>query len=76
MFNPESPPDFIAAKWFNTDGILHLSALRGRVVLAMAFQMLCPGSLEYGVPLAKRLAARFNPKQIAVIGLHLSLIHI
>jgi hypothetical protein len=36
----------------------------------VAFQMLCPGCVEHGLPQAKRLRERFNPTQVAILGLH------
>jgi hypothetical protein len=44
--------------------------LKGRVVVAVAFQMLCPGCVEHALPQAKKLRERFHPGQVAVIGLH------
>ncbi|MBV1694299.1 MAG: redoxin family protein [Hyphomicrobiales bacterium] len=70
MFNPESPPELEVTRWLNTDQPLSLARLKGRVVVLVAFQMLCPGCVEHGLPQAKRIAARFRPQEVAVIGLH------
>ncbi len=70
MFNPESPPELQMSRWLNTKEPITLAMLRGKVVVAVAFQMLCPGCVEHGLPQAKRLRERFNPSQVAVIGLH------
>ena len=35
-----------------------------------AFQMLCPGCVQAGIPQAQRIARTFDPAQVAVIGLH------
>jgi hypothetical protein len=40
------------------------------VVALHAFQMLCPGCVEHGIPQAKRMQALFAPRELAVIGLH------
>ncbi|WP_146680135.1 peroxiredoxin family protein [Oceanococcus atlanticus] len=47
-----------------------LPALRGKVVVLHAFQMLCPGCVGHGLPQAQRIADHFDPAQVAVIGLH------
>ncbi len=70
MFNPEKPPALQVTKWFNTDAPLTLAGLKGRVVVLHAFQMLCPGCVNHGLPQAKKLAERFHPSEVAVIGLH------
>ena len=61
--------------WFNTDRPLLLSALRGRVVVLAAFQVLCPNSIAGGVPQAQRIYETFEPKDVAVIGLHATFEH-
>ncbi|MDW8468896.1 MAG: redoxin domain-containing protein [Burkholderiales bacterium] len=57
------------SRWFNSDP-LTLSALRGKVVVLHAFQMLCPGCVQHGLPQAARLHALFPADEVAVIGLH------
>lgn len=68
-FNPESPPELKVAQWFNSEP-LTLENLKGRVVVLLAFQMLCPGSLRHSLPQAQRIARAFNDDQVAVLGLH------
>ncbi len=63
-------PELQVAQWFNADGDLSLAALRGKVVVLHAFQMLCPGCVAHGTPQAQRIAASFDPREVAVIGLH------
>ena len=70
MFNPESPPELSVSRWVNTKAPLSLAALKGRVVVLTSFQMLCPGSINHGLPQAKKLAERFHTEEVAVIGLH------
>jgi len=67
---PQRAPEIEAAQWFNAGEPLSLAALRGRVVALHAFQMLCPGCVQSGLPQAKKIAALFPPSEIAVIGLH------
>ena len=70
MFNPEAPPELAVSRWFNTTEPITLAGLKSKVVVLMAFQMLCPGCVEHGLPQAKRLRQRFSPQEVAVIGLH------
>lgn len=63
-------PELDVTQWFNTDEPLSLAALRGRVVVLHAFQMLCPGCVRSGLPQAQKIAATFRPEAVAVIGLH------
>lgn len=68
-------PELAVQTWFNTDRPLHLSALRGRVVVLVAFQVLCPISVTSGIPQAQRIHETFEPKDVAVIGLHATFEH-
>ena len=70
MFDPESPPPLQTTGWLNTETPITLASLKGKVVAVSAFQMLCRGCIEHGLPQAQRLAAKFNPAEVAVIGLH------
>jgi peroxiredoxin len=70
MFNPESPPELQISKWIGTKDPITLSSLKGKVVVMVAFQMLCPGCVEHGLPQAKRLRERFTPNEVVVLGLH------
>ena len=70
MFDPEKPPELMVSRWLNAKEPVTLAGLRDKVVLLTAFQMLCPGCVEHGLPQARKLAQRFHPDQVAVIGLH------
>lgn len=70
MFDPEKPPELQVTRWINAQEPITLAGLRDKVVVALAFQMLCPGCVEHALPQAKRLRERFNPEQVAIIGLH------
>ena len=70
MFDPEKPPELDVTGWLNTKDKITLAGLKDKVVVLTAFQMLCPGCVEHGLPQAKRLRTHFNPDQVAVIGLH------
>jgi peroxiredoxin len=63
-------PELAVSRWFNTPTPVTLAALRGRVVLLHAFQMLCPGCVAHGTPQAQRAHALFRDSDLAVIGLH------
>lgn len=64
-------PPIQAERWFNTDIDLSLEALRGKVVVLHAFQMLCPGCVSHAVPQARRLheIAR-SVDALAIVGIH------
>lgn len=63
-------PEIDASGWLNAAAPLSLAGLRGRVVVIEAFQMLCPGCVQHGVPQAQRIAAGFRAEDVQVIGLH------
>ena len=65
----EAPP-IQAASWFNVTDPPTLEALRGRVVVLYAFQMLCPGCHQHATPQTQRVHESFSRKDVAVIGLH------
>jgi len=62
--------DWQVSQWLNTKVALDLAALRGRVVVLHAFQMLCPGCVTHGVPQAERIHRQFERSDVAVIGIH------
>ncbi|MGS1110174.1 redoxin domain-containing protein [Achromobacter anxifer] len=64
------PPPLLTDEWLNAEGPIDLAALRGKVVLLHAFQMLCPGCLSHGLPQAERVHRLFSGQDVAVIGLH------
>lgn len=59
-------PEWDVSEWIGTPS--PLASLRGKVVLVEAFQMLCAGCVNYGLPQAQRVARMFP--NVAVIGLH------
>lgn len=75
MATLRAAPDFAISHWLNAPDLnrgapLSLAALRGKVVFATAFQMLCPGCVSTGLPQAQRVRAAFGAGDVAVIGLH------
>ena len=67
---PRSAPEWQIGRWFNSDRPLALADFRGRVIALHAFQMLCPGCVQNGIPQAQRIARTFDDAQVAVVGLH------
>lgn len=63
-------PPLAVLQWLNTDAPITLDALRGRVVMLHAFQMLCPGCVSHGLPQAAKVHEMFAPRDLVVIGLH------
>jgi peroxiredoxin len=63
-------PPLRVSQWFNTDTPISLHALRGRVVVLHAFQMLCPGCVAQGLPQAMKVHSLFPSSEVAVLGLH------
>jgi hypothetical protein len=68
-------PELQVQTWFNTERPLSLSGLRDRVVVLVAFQVLCPKSVSSGIPQALRIFDTFEPSDVAVIGLHATFEH-
>lgn len=62
--------DWSVDQWFNTPRPISLADLRGKVVVIEAFQMLCPGCVAHGLPLAQQVHDLFPREDVAVIGLH------
>lgn len=63
-------PEWQTSRWFNSDRPLGLADFRGRVIALHAFQMLCPGCVQHGLPQAQRIARLFDASRVAVVGLH------
>lgn len=63
-------PELSVVSWLNTKAELTLSALRGKVVMLDAFQMLCPGCVLRSLPQASSLASLFEKDAFQVLGLH------
>ncbi|MEO6801450.1 MAG: TlpA disulfide reductase family protein [Rhodanobacter sp.] len=69
MVIEHSAPPWRVSRWFNS-APLTLAELRGRVVVAHAFQMLCPGCAMQALPQMQRVQHMFPADRLAVIGLH------
>lgn len=58
------------SEWLNTAEPIDLEAQRGHVVVACAFQMLCPGCVSHAIPQMKAVHELFGPQGVGVVGLH------
>ncbi len=63
-------PAWRIQEWLNTPTPIELEAQRGKVVVACAFQMLCPGCVRHAIPQLNALHEYFTPRGIVVVGLH------
>lgn len=63
-------PELQTVGWLNTTETITLASLRGKVVLLHAFQMLCPGCVQQGIPQAQKIYNEIDSDQVVVIGLH------
>jgi peroxiredoxin len=70
MTHFKKPPELVVKTWLNTDTNPSFKALRGKVVVIFAFQLLCPGCVQNAIPQANRVHALFDKDDVAVIGLH------
>lgn len=68
--SPRQAPDWTIETWLNTPEPLSLAGLQGRVIVAAAFQMLCPGCIERTIPQLRQAHSLFPREDVAVIGLH------
>ena len=59
-------PEWEVERWWN--GEASLAALRGRVILLVAFQLRCAGCIRYALPQAQAISQQ--QPDVAVIGLH------
>lgn len=63
-------PELAVSEWFNTPEPPTLEALRGRVVLLHAFQLLCPGCVAHAIPQVQRIKRAFAQTDLQIIGIH------
>ncbi|MCB1856298.1 MAG: redoxin domain-containing protein [Halieaceae bacterium] len=66
----KNAPAIIAEQWYNTHQAPDLNQLRGRMVVLEAFQMLCPGCVQHGLPQVQRIHDVFSREDVMVLGLH------
>jgi hypothetical protein len=63
-------PEWVTQQWLNSETPLTLAGLRGRVILAGAFQMLCPGCVSELIPQLRQAHTLFKGAEVSVLGLH------
>jgi peroxiredoxin len=63
-------PEWIVSEWLNSEADITLASLRGRVVVAGAFQMLCPGCVSDLIPQLRKAHALFKGAEVSIVGLH------
>jgi len=66
---PYPAPEWATTQWFNS-APLSLDALRDRIVVLGAFQMLCHGCVAHGLPQMRNVDETFRRADIAEEGLH------
>ena len=57
---PRLAPALKVTRWLNTSSPIDLEALKDRVVMILAFQMLCPGCAVQALPQARRVRGLFR----------------
>lgn len=62
--------EITASQWFNTDLPVSLGALKGRVIVVVAFQMLCPGCVAHAIPQLQKMHQLFRQSPVTIVGLH------
>jgi hypothetical protein len=67
---PDEAPAWQVREWLNTDGPLGLADFRGRTVVALAFQLLCPGCVTQALPQLQRVRDAFPEERVAVVAIH------
>lgn len=63
-------PEWEIDQWLNSDRPISIASLRGKVIVAGAFQMLCPGCVSHLIPQLKTVRSYFPENEVAVVGLH------
>ncbi len=68
MLFTQAPP-LDVSEWVNAPPQT-LDQHLGKVVVLETFQMLCPGCVSHGLPMATRIHRSFDPEQLVVLGVH------
>ncbi|WP_417431776.1 redoxin domain-containing protein [Kiloniella sp.] len=63
-------PELEISQWMNSKSDITLKTCLGKVVLIEAFQMLCPGCVEHGLPQAQKAYQLFSSDDLVVLGIH------
>jgi hypothetical protein len=68
--DPYAAPALVTSDWINSALPLDIPDFAGRILVMLAFQMLCPGCVAQALPQAQRVTRALPNDQVAVIGLH------
>jgi peroxiredoxin len=63
-------PELQVQRWFNAAAPITLQALRGKIVVVHAFQMLCPGCVQHSIPQARKMHEIAKGSDLVTLGLH------
>lgn len=63
-------PEWQVSEWLNSERPLRLADFAGRPIVALAFQLLCPGCVAQAIPQLLRVRAAFPEDQLAVLAIH------
>jgi peroxiredoxin len=63
-------PEWDVSGWLNSDKSRSLAEFKGKVVVAGAFQMLCPGCVSELIPQLRSVHALFGSLGVVTLGLH------
>ncbi len=63
-------PEWEVEHWLNAPPGTRLEDFKGKVIVALAFQMLCPGCVQMALPQLKQLRQHFTKEDLVVLGLH------
>jgi thiol-disulfide isomerase/thioredoxin len=70
LLEPTDAPEWKVSEWLNSDGS-RLKAHRGKLVLIDFFQMWCPGSTEFSLPLFEEWAETYGTRDdVVVVSIH------
>jgi thiol-disulfide isomerase/thioredoxin len=70
LLEPTDAPEWKVSEWLNSDGG-RLRAHRGKLVLIDFFQMWCPGSIEFSLPLFEEWAETYGTRDdVVVVSIH------
>ncbi|MBM3763197.1 MAG: TlpA family protein disulfide reductase [Acidobacteria bacterium] len=67
---PRIAGEWEVSTWLNAPADTRLEDYRGKVVVALAFQMLCPGCAQLAIPQFRKLHESIRHPKLAVLGLH------
>jgi hypothetical protein len=70
MISLAPAPEWRVSEWLNSDMPLSLAGWRGRTVVALAFQMLCPGCVSHALPQLQQVHETFPDDQVTVAAIH------